>query len=132
MEILFWICYLWGSCKRISPEAPVQIVNIDYETKVLGGAGNVINNLKSLGSKVDIISVIGECQSSKELISLLNQININTNFLVHQKDRISSKKSRIVAEKQQVVRYDIENTDDISNDSQKAVISIFKKNCKKL
>lgn len=120
-------CYLWGSCKRISPEAPVQIVNIDSETTVLGGAGNVINNLKSLGSKVDIISVIGECQSSKELISLLNQINIDTNFLVLQKDRITSKKSRIVAEKQQVVRYDIENTDEISIDSQNAIISIFKK-----
>ena len=59
--------YLWGSCERISPEAPVQIVNIDSENIVLGGAGNVINNLKSLGASVDVISVIGSCDTSKEL-----------------------------------------------------------------
>ena len=52
--------YLWGDCERISPEAPVQILNVKKETTVLGGAGNVINNLKALGSKVDVISVIGD------------------------------------------------------------------------
>ena len=51
--------YLWGSCERISPEAPVQIINVNNESSVLGGAGNVINNLNSLGAKVDILSVIG-------------------------------------------------------------------------
>ena len=50
--------YLWGSCERVSPEAPVQVVNIDKDNIVLGGAGNVINNLKSLGASVDMISVI--------------------------------------------------------------------------
>ena len=59
--------YLWGSCKRISPEAPVQVVNIDSETTVLGGAGNVVNNLKALGAEVNVISVIGQCNSSNEL-----------------------------------------------------------------
>ena len=59
--------YLWGSCEQISPEAPVQIVNIDYENKVLGGAGNVINNLKTLGVRVDIMSVIGDCEISDEI-----------------------------------------------------------------
>ena len=55
--------YLWGSCERISPEAPVQVVNVDSESTVLGGAGNVINNLNSLGAEVDVISVIGECET---------------------------------------------------------------------
>ena len=50
--------YLWGKCERISPEAPVQIVNIDKENSVLGGAGNVINNLRALESNVDVLSVI--------------------------------------------------------------------------
>ena len=49
--------YLWGNCDRVSPEAPVQIININNESTVLGGAGNVINNLKSLGAQVDIISL---------------------------------------------------------------------------
>ena len=59
--------YLWGSTNRISPEAPVQVVNVDKETTVLGGAGNVVNNLVSLGADVMVISVVGEDEVSKEL-----------------------------------------------------------------
>ena len=51
--------YLWGSCERISPEAPVQVVDVQKETTVLGGAGNVINNLVTLGASVSVASVIG-------------------------------------------------------------------------
>jgi D-beta-D-heptose 7-phosphate kinase/D-beta-D-heptose 1-phosphate adenosyltransferase len=63
--------YLWGSCERISPEAPVQIINVHDESIRLGGAGNVVNNLKKLGANVDIISVIGDCGISKEITNLL-------------------------------------------------------------
>ena len=49
--------YFWGSCNRISPEAPVQVVDVNHQTSVLGGAGNVVNNLKHLGAEVDILSV---------------------------------------------------------------------------
>jgi D-beta-D-heptose 7-phosphate kinase/D-beta-D-heptose 1-phosphate adenosyltransferase len=59
--------YLWGSCERISPEAPVQVVNVKSESAGLGGAGNVINNLCALGAKVDVISVVGGCEISDEL-----------------------------------------------------------------
>ena len=69
--------YLWGSCDRISPEAPVQVINIDNENASLGGAGNVINNLHSLGAAVDIISVIGECEVSSKLKKLLSAINVD-------------------------------------------------------
>ena len=119
--------YLWGSCDRISPEAPVQIVNIDKTNTLLGGAGNVLNNLKALGASADIISVIGECEASKELIGLLSNLNLDTNYLVKQKDRITSKKSRVIAAQQQVIRYDRESTDEINLKSQNAVIGIFKK-----
>ena len=106
--------YLWGSCSRISPEAPVQIVSIDSESAQLGGAGNVINNLKVLGADVDVISVIGKCDVTVELKKLLANIHIKTNYLISQKDRVTSKKSRIISEQQQVVRYDKENTDEIN------------------
>ena len=56
--------YLWGSCQRISPEAPVQVIDVDRESTVLGGAGNVVNNLKKLGAQVDIVSVVGNCRIS--------------------------------------------------------------------
>ena len=74
--------YLWGSSERISPEAPVQIIDINNETKTLGGAGNVVNNLKALGAKVDIISVIGDCKISLEIIELLNSIDVDSSYLV--------------------------------------------------
>ena len=64
--------YLWGSTERISPEAPVQVVNVETESILLGGAGNVINNLNALGSVVDVISVIGECETSEQLKDLLS------------------------------------------------------------
>ena len=119
--------YLWGLCNRISPEAPVQVISVERESIRLGGAGNVINNLKSLGSNVDVISVIGECEVSKQLKELLSQKKINTKFLISEKDRISSKKSRIIADQQQVVRYDRESTNEISKISQTAIIDLFRK-----
>jgi D-beta-D-heptose 7-phosphate kinase/D-beta-D-heptose 1-phosphate adenosyltransferase len=117
--------YLWGSCERISPEAPVQVVNITSESTVLGGAGNVINNLNALGAQVDVISVIGGCEISDELKVLLSDIGVDTQYLITQKDRITSKKSRIIASQQQVVRYDRESTDEISSESQKEILATF-------
>ena len=119
--------YLWGSCERISPEAPVQVINVDNESTVLGGSGNVINNLKALGAQVDVISVIGGCEISDELKILLNDIDVNSKYLITQKDRITSKKSRIIASQQQVVRYDRESTDEINTESQTTILNIFKK-----
>jgi D-beta-D-heptose 7-phosphate kinase/D-beta-D-heptose 1-phosphate adenosyltransferase len=118
--------YLWGSCERISPEAPVQVVNVDRESTVLGGAGNVVNNLNSLGAKVDVISVIGECKTSEDLKGLLTDIKVDTQYLITQKDRVTSKKSRIIAAHQQVVRYDRESTEEINNNSQLAILEFFK------
>jgi len=117
--------YLWGSCERISPEAPVQVVNVKSESAVLGGAGNVINNLNALGAQVDVISVIGGCEISDELKTLLSNINVNSQYLITQKDRITSKKSRIIASQQQVVRYDRESTDEINSESQKQILDTF-------
>ena len=119
--------YLWGSSERISPEAPVPIVNINNESSSLGGAGNVINNLKALGTKVDVISVLGDCENSIKLIRLLEDINIDTKYLIKQQGRMASKKSRIIVSKQQVVRYDLESTDEINTKSQNIIIETFKK-----
>ena len=117
--------YLWGSCQRISPEAPVQVIDVDRESTVLGGAGNVVNNLKKLGAQVDIVSVVGNCRISNELKKLLEDIKVHTKFLITQKNRISSKKTRIIASQQQVVRYDRESSDDIDAESQKTIIKTF-------
>jgi D-beta-D-heptose 7-phosphate kinase / D-beta-D-heptose 1-phosphate adenosyltransferase len=119
--------YLWGSCDRISPEAPVQVIDVNHETSLLGGAGNVVNNLKKLGAQVDVISVIGNCEISNELKNLLTEIRVHTKYLVIEKNRVSSKKSRIIASQQQVLRYDRESNLDINNESQNSILQIYKK-----
>ena len=118
--------YLWGECTRISPEAPVQIINVKNETKVLGGAGNVAHNLVTLGSYVEVLSIIGGCEISNELRNLFRKINLGTDYLIEQKDRVTSKKTRIISSQQQVIRYDIESDEDISAVSEKRLIDIFK------
>lgn len=117
--------YLWGRCERISPEAPVQVVAIDKETSVLGGAGNVINNLSALGATIGVISVIGNDNNAQELKTLLSDIDINTDALIVQEHRNTSKKSRIIASHQQVVRYDKESTEDISDKAQEEILTHF-------
>jgi len=122
--------YLWGTSDRISPEAPVQVIDIQKETTVLGGAGNVVNNLISLGCNVTVVSVIGEDNNSLELISMFESIGAK-HFLIHDKDRKTTKKSRIIASAQQIVRYDSETIDEISSKNEKLLInhlsSIIKK-----
>jgi len=114
--------YLWGKCERISPEAPVQVVAIDKETSVLGGAGNVVHNLSALGAKIDVVSVVGDDANAKELRDLLRQIHVSDTSLLTQKGRNTSKKSRIIASQQQVVRYDKESTENISLEVQERIL----------
>ena len=123
--------YLWGRCERISPEAPVQVVAIEKETAVLGGAGNVINNLYALGADVLVLSVIGHDSNAQELKEMLSDIGVDTKGLVVEDGRNTSKKSRIIASQQQVVRYDKESTNDISSASQLKIIKNFQEQIKR-
>ena len=117
--------YLWGSANRISPEAPVQVVDIDNESTVLGGAGNVVNNLRALGCSVGVISAIGKDEAGSELKEMLNSIETKS-YLIEQKNRKTSKKSRIIASHSQVVRYDKESKEDITEESCHAIFEEFK------
>jgi len=118
--------YLWGKCERISPEAPVQVVAIEKETSVLGGAGNVIHNLQALGANVDVLSVMGDDANAQELKHLLADIDISDANIIIERGRSTSKKSRIIAAQQQVIRYDKESTEDISLQTQENIITNFK------
>jgi len=114
--------YLWGSCERISPEAPVQVVDIAKETTVLGGAGNVVNNLKALGANVSVSSVMGDDDNGKELVKMLHDIDVNTQNLIIEKNRKTSKKSRVIAVSQQILRYDKESKEDILKESAQKIL----------
>jgi len=113
--------YLWGETSRISPEAPVQVIDIEKETTVLGGAGNVVNNLKSLDAEVMVISVIGEDENGEELTKILEKLDIK-HFLICDENRKTTKKSRIIASAQQIVRYDNESKEDISIESEATIV----------
>ena len=119
--------YLWGDCDRISPEAPVQVVNVAKETAVLGGAGNVVNNLCALGASVSVASVVGQDDIGKELLLMLKSLGVKTESLVTQEGRKTSKKSRIIASSQQILRYDKESKEEITEYSVDKIVAAVKK-----
>ncbi len=119
--------YLWGNCDRISPEAPVQVVDIFKETTVLGGGGNVVNNLCALGANVSVSGVIGDDANGNELSIMLKSIGVKTDGLIVQKGRKTSKKSRVIAVSQQILRYDKESKEDITSESEDKIISSLQK-----
>ena len=119
--------YLWGNTDRISPEAPVPVVDVAEETTVLGGAGNVINNLVALGATVSVAGAIGDDPVGRELTLMLRSINVAFDGLVTQPGRKSSKKSRIVASGQQIVRYDKETKTAISDETATAILTWIEK-----
>ena len=114
--------YLMGSCDRIATDAPIPVVDVTKEESVLGGAGNVIRNLASLGAKVSVMSVVGDDDNAKLLKHLLDEIQTKS-FLIEQKGRKTSKKTRIVAGNSQVFRFDHESKNNISFDNVKSLYS---------
>ncbi|MCX7641422.1 MAG: D-glycero-beta-D-manno-heptose-7-phosphate kinase [Elusimicrobiales bacterium] len=101
--------YIFGKVQRISPEAPVPIVEVTKEKLSPGGAANVCVNISSLNSKVNLITIIGNDESANKLTELIsNTNNININFIVRDSQYRTTQKTRIIAEHQQVVRVDHE------------------------
>ncbi|QKF81403.1 bifunctional heptose 7-phosphate kinase/heptose 1-phosphate adenyltransferase [Halarcobacter ebronensis] len=110
--------YLIGHCDRIALDAPVAIVDVKEEKDVLGGAGNVIRNLASLGAKVSVMSVVGSDDNAKLLKHMLDEVETKS-FLLEQKGRKTSKKTRIMTANQQIFRFDHESRNNISFDNVK-------------
>lgn len=99
--------YWLGICNRISPEAPVPVVNVKRRESRLGGAANVALNCRSLGASVALVGSVGEDESGNELTSLVQEAGINSQIIIKPK-AITTKKTRIVAGLQQVTRVDFE------------------------
>ena len=122
--------YIYGSCNRISPEAPVQVVLVGKEKVALGGAGNVVNNLLALNSNVSFFTVVGDDTRADELQKILEQKNLSKLFLHKEANRVTTKKSRVIASNHQIVRLDYETTKTISQDSQESLLNELKENIK--
>lgn len=118
--------YLIGSTERISPEAPVPVVKINNDITNIGGAGNVVNNLLAFGAQADILSVIGDDETFNEVESLFKKHLISSKFLVVQKGRVLTKKTRILASNQQIVRYDKEDSKEITKETSEGIFNIYK------
>lgn len=114
--------YLVGTCNRIALDAPVPVMDVKEEKDVLGGAGNVIRNLSSLGAKVSVMSVVGSDDNAKLLKHMLDEVETKS-FLLEQKGRKTSKKTRIMSNNQQIFRFDHESRNNISFDSVKKLYS---------
>jgi D-beta-D-heptose 7-phosphate kinase/D-beta-D-heptose 1-phosphate adenosyltransferase len=106
--------YLWGDVKRISPEAPVQIVSVASEAHTLGGAGNVISNLVALGAKVSAVGVVGPGINGQFVLKKLKALGVNTRGIIQDRRRTTTRKTRIIANHQHVLRFDREVKTDIS------------------
>ena len=102
--------YVMGKVNRISPEAPVPIVSLENEDARIGGAGNVALNLLALGGKPIICGVIGEDSSGDKLLNLFEKNGISTDGLVKSMVRKTTVKTRVISNKQQLLRIDSEST----------------------
>jgi D-beta-D-heptose 7-phosphate kinase/D-beta-D-heptose 1-phosphate adenosyltransferase len=115
-----------GGVTRISPEAPVPVINVEREDYAAGGAGNVAVNLSVLGAKPVILSVIGEDIKGQVLKTYLDGKGVDTSKLVKDKERPTTQKVRIIAERQQVARVDRESRTKISPSIAKICMQNFK------
>ena len=105
--------FVWGKVGRISPEAPVPVVDFDRESYIPGGAANVARNLAALSVPTELFGVVGRDAAAAQLKRLLGEQKIGCDGLLAQEDRATSVKMRIVAHQQQVVRLDREIADGI-------------------
>ncbi len=119
--------YLHGTVSRISPEAPVPVVEINHEQTRLGGAANVANNVRSLGDTPYLIGTIGLDDAAIKMSQLLKENDISHDYLVDDKERRTTIKTRIVAHSQQVVRADKEDAFEISAKVEKVILDRFEK-----
>lgn len=102
--------YIWGKVERISPEAPVAVVNVNKEEERLGGAGNVAHNIRALGAEVSLCGVVGDDSDGRRVVEMLEAQGIDCQGVMVDRSRPTTVKTRVVAHSQQIVRIDKEST----------------------
>jgi D-glycero-beta-D-manno-heptose-7-phosphate kinase len=123
--------YMWGDVRRISPEAPVPVVEVESVTRRLGGAANVVQNLARLGAHPLLVSVCGSDTTGENLRSILGGISCTDDTLIASKSRPTTIKTRIMARHQQIVRADREVNHDLDNVDSEALWNAFSKSFEK-
>src|SRR5271156_347974 len=118
--------FIWGGVSRISPEAPVPVVDFSRESFMPGGAANVARNLVSLETPAELFGVIGQDDAARKLQKLLGEQNIGCTGLVRNGKRHTSIKTRIVAHQQQVVRIDRETRGSLDSQTTAKLLDALK------
>lgn len=120
--------FVWGSVDRISPEAPVPVVHVQRESYLPGGSLNVANNIRTLGGIVYPCGVVGRDLEGRMLLKAMKREGIDIGGVVYDRNRRTSLKTRVIAHSQQVVRFDQENTSDISEEDVKKILRFVRHN----
>lgn len=116
--------YIWGSVSRLSPEAPVPVVEVKAESFRLGGAGNVAANIRSLGGRATLVGVVGNDPPAERLIDQIEAAGMKSDGVVVDRARPTTIKTRVVAGSQQIVRFDRESMWDLSKEVADRVLEL--------
>jgi rfaE bifunctional protein kinase chain/domain len=120
--------YFWGSVARISPEAPVPVVEVESESTRLGGAANVANNIASLGGIPFMVGVVGDDDSGKALTGIVRECGFPEEGILVDAARPTTVKTRVIANHQHVVRVDREVKHDIAEGVQSRFLDVLRRN----
>jgi len=120
--------YIWGDVSRISPEAPVPVVDVKHETKMLGGAGNVISNIASLGGEAILCGVVGDDSTGRQVMKMVHHLGVPTDGILQERNRPTTIKTRVVAQHQQVVRFDRESRKEIRPETVERLLDFVNRN----
>jgi D-beta-D-heptose 7-phosphate kinase/D-beta-D-heptose 1-phosphate adenosyltransferase len=118
--------FIWGSVRRISPEAPVPVVEVSGESYVLGGAGNVAANIRALGGIPILAGIVGKDPAADRVRHLMSELGMEGSALLTD-DRPTTVKRRVIAHNQQIVRTDRESREPLTSDRNHAVAAAFSK-----
>lgn len=118
--------YIFGSASRLSPEAPVPILNAHRESKIIGGAANVASNLIDLGAKVHLAGVVGNDLFADDVIDILTTKGINDQLILKDESRVTTVKTRVIAGNHQIVRIDKEDIHNISAELENSFFTFIK------
>lgn len=124
--------YLLGDVNRISPEAPVQVFDIQKSEHKFGGAANVSLNIKELGAEPYLIGVIGSDNEGTVLLSEMAKLNKNTNGMITENSRPTTTKTRVIADSHHLLRIDSESKENISAETENKILETLKNNSGKI
>jgi D-beta-D-heptose 7-phosphate kinase/D-beta-D-heptose 1-phosphate adenosyltransferase len=119
--------YWWGSVNRISPEAPVPVVNLDNTSLLPGGAANVAANVAGLGAEAFLIGAVGEDEGAELFPEILARQNVSAKFLIKFPNRRTTIKTRVIAHSQQVVRIDQESKANLNSEEEELLLNAVDK-----